>query len=68
MILVYLLFNIFIIKELVLKQCSKFYASGGNVAKLRITGLPKIWGRERETMRELKIKIGVGCGELAMHG
>jgi hypothetical protein len=26
---------IYIIKELVLKQCSKFYASGGNVAKLR---------------------------------
>jgi hypothetical protein len=24
--------------------------------------------RERETKRELKIKIGVGCGELAMHG
>jgi hypothetical protein len=26
---------IYTIKELVLKQCSKFYASGGNVAKLR---------------------------------
>jgi hypothetical protein len=26
---------IYIIKELVLKQCSKIYASGGNVAKLR---------------------------------
>jgi hypothetical protein len=24
---------IYIIKELVLKQCSKFYASGGNVAR-----------------------------------
>jgi hypothetical protein len=40
---------IYIIKELVLKQCSKFYASRGNVFKLRITGLPKTWGvRERE--------------------
>ncbi len=28
-------YTIYIIKELVLKQCSKFYASGGNVAKLR---------------------------------
>ncbi len=27
--------KIYVIKELVLKQCSKFYASGGNVAKLR---------------------------------
>ncbi len=26
--------DIYIIKELVLKQCSKFYASGGNIAKL----------------------------------
>ena len=26
---------VYIIKELLLKQCSKFYASGGNVAKLR---------------------------------
>jgi hypothetical protein len=37
--------NIYIIEELVLKQCSKFYASGGNIAKLKkITGLPKTWG------------------------
>jgi hypothetical protein len=41
--------QIYIIKELVLIQCSKFYASGGNVAKL-ITGLPKLGGeRERES-------------------
>jgi hypothetical protein len=25
--------HIYIIKELVLKQCSKFYTSGGNVAR-----------------------------------
>jgi hypothetical protein len=46
---------IYIIKELVLKQCSKFYASGGNIAKRnRITGLPKNGGGERE----LKIRWG----------
>ncbi len=39
--------SIYIIKELVLKQYSKFYASGGNVAKYKgITGLPKTRGRE----------------------
>ncbi len=59
---------IYIIKELVLKQCSKFYASGGNVANLkRITGLPKTWGQGRE--KELKIKIrGGGGGHLQRTG
>jgi hypothetical protein len=39
---------LYIIKELVLKLSSKFYASGGNVTKLRrITWLPK-----REKKRE----------------
>ncbi len=28
-------FAVYIIKELVLKQCSKLYASGGKAAKLR---------------------------------
>jgi hypothetical protein len=51
--------QIYIIKELVLKQCSKFYASGGNVAK-------NMGARERE--RELKIKILGGGGTLALHG
>ncbi len=41
--------GIYDIKEYVLKQCSKVYASGGNVAtSMRITGLPKTWGQERE--------------------
>jgi hypothetical protein len=45
----YDVYVIYIIKELVLKQCSKCYASWGNVAKLRrITGLPKnMVARER---------------------
>jgi hypothetical protein len=41
---------IYIIKELVLKQCSKFYASGGNLAKLRENRVAKNMGaRERES-------------------
>jgi hypothetical protein len=55
-----LIVKIYIIKELILKQCSKFYASGGNIAKLRgLQGCQKHGARERE----LKIKIrGGGAG------
>ena len=58
---------IYIIKELVLKQCSKFYASGGNIAKLRgKQGCKKHFGKRE---RELEIKIrGWGGGTLATHG
>jgi hypothetical protein len=63
---------LYIIKELVLKLSSKFYASGGNVTKLRrITWLPKREKkRERERERAENKNPGVGGsgGTLARHG
>ncbi len=58
---------IYIIKELVLKNCSKCYASWGKVAKLRrITGLPKNMGaRERERERAENKNPG-GGGTLSL--
>jgi hypothetical protein len=53
-------YTIYIIKELVLKQRSKFYASGGNVANLRGKQGCQKYGGERE----LKIKtLGGGGGD-----